>query len=164
MFSRVMVERYRPILDQVGAVPPPLVLFSASPGLQALQSRTFEYYMAHPNLSPKLKTLIRYLVAVALNMPLCAEFNAHVLEKLGMTREQVAELTVNPAFAPLEEKEGWLLAFVVSAVRDPDGVSESHVANLRDLGWSDSDIFDALNLAALMKGSAVLMKAFKFDE
>jgi len=70
---------------------------------------------------------------------------------------------VNPAAAPLDEKEGWMLAFVIKAVQAPETVSEGHVRKLRDLGWSDTDIFDALYISCMMVGMDRMMKALKYE-
>ncbi len=154
---------YASLLDSAGAVPPPLLLVSPSPGIQALQAQFMEYYQERSNLSPLLMTLLRYLTAVALEVAPCVEFNAGVLERLGFSPEQVAELASNPAAAPLQEKEGWLLAFAIKAVRAPDTVSAVHVDKLRDLGWTDSDLLEALYIPCMMVGMKALMKALKYE-
>ena len=155
---------YQAFLDTVGMVPPPFLMYSASPGIQALQADTIQYYRERSSLSPLLMALIRYLSAVALEIQPCIEFNAKALTVYGMTEVQVADLKMNPAAAPLDEKDGWLLAFVIKAVRTPESVSGSHIQKLRQLGWSDTDIFDALYISCMMVGMGTMMKALKFGE
>ena len=155
---------YQAFLDTVGMVPPPFLMYSASPGIQALQADTIQYYRERSSLSPLLMALIRYLTAAALEMEPCVEFNAKALTVHGLTEVQVADLKMNPAAAPLDEKDGWLLAFVIKAVRTPESVSESHVQKLKQLGWTDTDIFDALYISCMMVGMERMMKALKFGE
>ena len=152
---------YQTFLDTVGMVPPPFLMYSASPGIQALQADTIQYYRERSSLSPLLMALIRYLSAAALEMEPCVEFNAKALTVHGLTEVQIADLKMNPAAAPLDEKDGWLLAFVIKAVRTPESVSESHVQKLRQLGWTDTDIFDALYISCMMVGMGTMMKALK---
>ncbi len=152
---------YQSYIDTVGIVPPTFLMFSSSPGMQALQADIVNYFRERSNLSPLLMGLIRYLTAVALEMEPCVEYNARVLNVYGLTEEQVADLKVNPASAPLDEKDGWLLAFVIKAVRAPETVSEGHIQKLRDLGWADADIFDGLYLSCMMVGMGTMMKALK---
>ncbi|MDT8367525.1 MAG: hypothetical protein RRA15_13770 [bacterium] len=154
---------YQGFMDTIGAVPPPFAMLGASPALQSLQAKLIGYYREKSNLNPLLMALIRYLTAVALEMSPCIEFNARALAVHGMTEEQIAVLHMNPAAAPLEEKEGWLLAVVIKAVRAPETVSEGHIHKLRDLGWTDTDIFDALYLSCMMAGMALMMKALKIE-
>jgi alkylhydroperoxidase family enzyme len=156
-------EIYQSFIDNVGAVPPPLLMASTSPGIQALQAQISTYYRDRSGLSPLLMSLIRYLTAVALEMVPCIEFNAKALTLHGMTDEQVAHLRVNPAAAPLDEKEGWLLAFVIKALRAPETLAEGHISKLRQLGWTDKDIFDALYISCMLTGMDRMMKALKFE-
>ena len=159
-----MEKIYQSFIDAVGMVPPPFLMYSTSPGIQSLQAEIIKYYRESSNLSPMLMGLIRYLTAVGLDMEPCIEFNARALKVHGMSDEQVEELKMNPAAAPLDEKEGWLLAFVIKAVRAPETVSEGHVQKLRELGWTDTDIFDALHISCMMVGMERMMKALKFEE
>ena len=159
-----MEKIYQAFIDSVGTVPPPFLMYSASPGIQGIQAETIRYYQERSNLSSLLIALIRYLTAVGLDLEPCIEFNMRVLKVHGMSDEQVADLKMNPASAPLDEKDGWLLAFVIKAVRAPETVSEGHVQKLRQLGWTDTDIFDALNIACTMVGMERMMKALKFGD
>jgi len=154
---------YQSFIDAVGMVPPPFLMYSTSPGIQALQAEVVRYYREKSNLSPMLLALIRYLTAVGLDLEPCIEFNARALKAQGVSDHQIADLQVNPATAPLDEKEGWLLAFVIKAVRAPETVSEGHVRKLRELGWTDADIFDALYISCMMVGMDRMMKALKAD-
>jgi alkylhydroperoxidase family enzyme len=161
--SGEMEKIYQTFIDSIGMVPPPFLMYSTSPGIQALQAKTINYFRERSSLSPLLMALIRYLTAVALEMRPCVEFNARALTVHGLTEEQVTDLKLNPAAAPLDEKDGWLLAFVIKAVRAPETVSEGHIQKLRDLGWTDMDIFDALYISCMMVGMGTMMKALKFE-
>ena len=154
---------YRGFLDTIGMVPPPFEMLSASPGLQSLQGRLIGYYREGCNLSPLLMGLIRYLTAASLEMGSCLEFNARTLAYHGMSEDQISTLIANPASAPLDEKEGWLLAMVIKAVRAPETLTESHVEKLKELGWTDADIMDALYISCMMVGMNVMMKALKVE-
>jgi alkylhydroperoxidase family enzyme len=154
---------YQGFMDTVGMVPPPFEMLSASPALQSLQAKLIGYYKEGSNLSPLLMALIRYLTAIALEMQPCVEFNAKALVLNGMSEEQIIALQTNPATAPVDEKEGWLLALVIKAIRAPETVSQVHVDKLRELGWTDTDIMDALYISCMMVGMNVMMKALKVE-
>jgi alkylhydroperoxidase family enzyme len=154
---------YKSFIDTVGMVPPPFLMYSTSPGIQALQADIINYYREKSNLSPLLMALIRYLTAVGFEMSPCVDFNARALKAHGMSDEEIEDLKMNPASAPLDEKDGWLLAFVIKAVRAPETASEGHAQKLRDLGWTDADIFDALHIACMMVGMERMMRALRFE-
>ena len=55
---------YQTFIDTVGMVSPPFLMYSASPGIQALQGKIIRYFREESNLSPLLMALIRYLVII----------------------------------------------------------------------------------------------------
>ena len=81
----------------------------------------------------------------------------------GMTEEDIKELEKDPSQAPLEDNERALLTFVLKAVQTPDAVTQEDVDQLREMGWADGDILDALSHGTNMIGSSILMKTFKMD-
>ena len=57
-----------------------------------------------------------------------------------------------------------MVAFVMKAVITPDAVDKQDVDQLHELGWTDSDILDALAHGTNMIGSSIRMKTFKMDQ
>jgi alkylhydroperoxidase family enzyme len=81
----------------------------------------------------------------------------------GMTEEDIEKMVADPSLAPLEDKDRALLSFVTEAIKDPDAVGQEDMDHLRDLGWADSDILEAMAHGANMVASGILMKTFKMD-
>jgi hypothetical protein len=52
----------------------------------------------------------------------------------------------------------------MKAIKTPDAVEKQDVDQLHDLGWTDSDIMDAMAHGTNMIGSSILMKTFKMDQ
>jgi len=69
----------------------------------------------------------------------------------------------NTANAPLDDKEKALLLFVLKALENPHSVTAEGVENLRELGLSDQQIFDAVNSGATMRAGNILFDAFKVE-
>lgn len=82
----------------------------------------------------------------------------------GLSDDDIAKMEKNPLEAPLDEKDRAMVAFVMKAVKTPDAVEKEDVDRLHDLGWTDSDIMDALAHGTNMIGSSILMKTFKMDQ
>jgi len=140
----VVKEVYDAMTQRMGMVPAPLQLYSASPNLLALQKNVMDYFMAHPTLSPGLLALIRLMVAEELKYNYCVSLNKNVLKMMGIADDhQLAAIMADPDKAPMEPKDVALLKFVVAACTQPGSVGEADVAGLRELGWQDSDVFDA---------------------
>jgi len=100
------------------------------------------YFMQHQTLYPTLTTTIRYLVSVEFDHQYCANFNGQMLAKMGgLSEDQLKSIGANPEGAPLDEKGKAMLLFVLKALKSPETVETKDVDSLRNLGWSDQDIY-----------------------
>lgn len=155
-------QTYDRFIQGAGQIPKPVEMFSVSPGLFKIKAETVGYY-GRTNLSFPLRTLIRYLTAEDCNHGACIRFNSDLLKRQGMTDEELELVKSRPDQAPLEENENQLLAFVIRAVKNPESVTEDDLENLRESGWNDRDIFEAVNHGADMISSSILMKVFQIE-
>ncbi len=57
-----------------------------------------------------------------------------------------------------------MLKFVFEAVTKPDEVEEKDIEQLRGLGWTDSDIYDAAVSGTSMVAMGMLFSVFKMHE
>ncbi|MFH1155663.1 MAG: hypothetical protein V1793_17795 [Pseudomonadota bacterium] len=160
----VVKEGYDMFMKNIGIIPKPMEMLSASPGLFAFQLDRIRYFSKHPSLGFALLAHIRYLVACQLNYSCCQDFNRHVLTKLGLEDREITAMENDPSKAMLEDNEKAMLAFVVKSVRDPGSVTDSDVGELRNLGWSDSDMMDALAQGVSMIDHSIMMQVFKIDQ
>jgi len=154
-----IAEIYGIFPKKVG-VPVPLQLMSASQGMLERQIEIIKYYMSHPNLSFPLLAAIRFLCASECNYGFCINFNKHMLMAQGMTETDIEKMIHDPEAAPLEDKEKAMLKFVLFAVRSPNDVQPSDIEKLRNMGWADTDIYDAVTHGANMVGASIVNNAF----
>ncbi len=153
------------IFDELGIVPTPFRMFSASPALQSLRVPVMQYFRNHPNLSPGLLALVRMLVAEELGYPYCVSFNRTLIKMLGIADDDnLGRILADPDLAPLSDKDKAMLKFVLKALKTPDEVSAGDMDEMRGLGWSDQDIFEACMHGADMIVHGTLFKAFKMGE
>jgi hypothetical protein len=115
--------------------------------------QSIQHFSQHPNLGFGLLSSIRYLVAQQHDYQFCTGFNRNMLKMQG-----------DPLQAPLDDKDRAMVAFVIKAIKTPDAVEKQDVDQLHDLGWTDSDIMDAMAHATNMIASSILMKTFKMDQ
>jgi alkylhydroperoxidase family enzyme len=105
--------------------------------------------------------MIRYLAANEYNYQFCINLNAGILKMAGgFSEEDLEALRANPENAPLEDFQKAMLLFVLKVVKTPEAVQESDVEALREMGWTDQDIFDAAFHGTAMIGASKLYKAF----
>lgn len=157
-------EAYDGFLKTAGMVPKPFQMFSVSPEMLELQGGIINYFMRHPNLRFPLLASIRFAVACEYDYSYCIKFNGDLLQFAGLSGEQVEAIKANPANAVLDEKDKALLLFVLKALKEPENVKKDDIQSLRDMGWTDQDIFDAVTHGAGMIGPSKMFKAFRMEE
>ncbi|MCU0663092.1 MAG: hypothetical protein MUC50_12290 [Myxococcota bacterium] len=152
---------YEQLQKQMGMVPNGLRIFSASPYRLEAQAKELGYYMRHPTLGSQLTAAIRYTVAAMHGCDYCAVVNGGMLRQAGWPAEVVEGLVGEPAAARLEPKDKAMFLLVLKALRTPAQVSQSDVDELRNLGWNDGDIFDAVAHGAMSVAFDNILNAFK---
>ena len=157
-------EIYDFMQKNAGVIPAPLQLASASPQMLDVVWQSIQYYSQHPNLGFGLLSSIRYLVAQQYEYAFCTDFNRNMLKIQGLSDEDIEKMVKDPLHAPLDDKDRAMVAFVMKAVKTPDAVEKQDVDRLQELGWTDSDILDALAHGTNMIASSILMKTFKMDQ
>ena len=160
----VVKEAYDMTLEKFGIIPKPLEMMSASPGLLELAMRRVHYFASHPKLSFTLLTHIRYLVSCNLNYSFCADLNKMILKKQGLEEADFQKMEADPSESLLEENESAMLAFVVNAAKAPSSVKAEDIERLRELGWDDRDMVDALAQGVSMIDHAIMMEVFQMDQ
>jgi len=157
-------EIYDFMQKNVGVIPAPLQLASASPTMMDAAWQSIQYYSRHPNLGFWLLSSIRYLVAQQYDYTFCTGFNKNLLKMQGLSDADIEKMENDPLQAPLDDKDRAMVAFVMKAVETPDAVEQQDVDKLHEQGWTDGDILDALAHGTNMVASSILMKAFKMDQ
>lgn len=160
----IIKEGYDMFKQNIGIIPKPMEMMSASPALFELMLRRIHYLSTHPTLSFSLLAHIRYLVARNLDYSFCTDFNAHILKKQGLEDSDLRKMEADPSQSMLEENENAMLAFVVKAVKAPETVTPEDIQHLRDLGWEDKDMVDALSQGVSMIDHAIMMQVFQMDQ
>lgn len=158
-------EVYDKLMEKAGMVPKPLELSSASPALFEHFARGLKYFMTHKTLGLPLLAHIRLLVAIDSDYPYCIDLNSALLQMLGgLSEDQLAAVRQDPEQTVLPDNEKAMLLFVLKSVKTPEAVEQADVDHLRELGWTDTDIFDATYHGANMVSAGILFNAFKMGD
>ena len=142
-------------------MPDPLRLISASPGYFSIMMKRNNYYSNHPRLSFSLLAHIRYYAAARLGYGFCTRFNRRLIKKMGVSDLDFQKMEKQPEASLLEPDETAMLLFVICAMNDPESVSHKDIEPLRQAGWQDSDILDALAQGVGMFDHHIFMRVFK---
>jgi alkylhydroperoxidase family enzyme len=154
-------QTYDRFKKAIGQVPETLQLLSASPALFQRQMDVNLYFRDHPHLSFPLQTLIRYRTASDCHNAVCERFNHALLRRQGMSDEEIRLLHEDPRSASVEEREQEMLAFVVRAIARPEEVCAEDIEALKQRGWNDADILDAVYHGVLMVSTGIITRIFK---
>lgn len=160
----VVKEGYDMFMKNVGMIPKPMEMMSASPALFSIQFERIKYFSKHPTLSFPLLAHIRYLVSHQLNYSFCMDFNGSVLKKLGAEDADLQAMIEDPERSMLEDNEKAMLVFVIKSIKAPGSVPDSDINQLRELGWSDRDMVDALSQGVSMIDHSIMMEVFQMDQ
>jgi alkylhydroperoxidase family enzyme len=155
-------EVYETLMETARTIPLPMKMMSASPELLAVQIQSLSHYFRHPTLGGVLLAYIRLLVANHFNYLYCVEFNSGLLQMVSdITDEQLETVKIDPAAALLEDNDKAMLLFVLKSVTSPDSVNQEDVDALKEIGWTEKDIFEATHHGADMIRHGTLFSAFK---
>lgn len=151
---------FKAIENTLGLIPDGLALYGISPPLLEAFVDSFSYFVQHQQLSPELLGLIRYLNSSSVDCPYCIDFNAGFLINLGMTPEQLQATVENISNAPLSDQEKALLSLTMRSLEDPEGITQADIEEIRKLGFTDRDIFDAIVAATSNRAFTTVLKTF----
>ena len=158
-------EVYDQLMKTARVIPRPMQMMSVSPDLLAIQVQFLNHYYRHPTLGFALLAHIRLLVSHHFNYSYCVDFNTSLLQMLtDISDEQLDAVKAEPANAPLDEKDKAMLLFVLRCVTTPDTTEQINIDSLKEMGWTEKDIFEATQHGADMLRHGTLFKAFKMAE
>jgi hypothetical protein len=159
-----MKEAFDMFMENLGVIPRPLEMMSASPAIMEQQLQRIHYYTNHPTLGFPLLAHIRYLVSRNLDYPFCLDFNRHILKKQGLEDADIQNLEADPSKSLLEKKDAAMLTFVVEAIKNPREDRTEEIKQLKAMGWEDQDLVDALAHGVNMIDHAIMMEVFQMNQ
>ncbi len=159
-----LAETYADITSTIGFVPNAMKIYSSSPALLENIWSQISFYMKHPTLSFPLLAAIRMLVSNKQECEYCVGFNqAMLVNHAGWTQEQVTESMKDPASSPFNEKDKALLIYVLDALNSPKKLERARIDALHGLGWSDSEILEAVHHAAQNVAEDMVFNTFRIE-
>lgn len=156
--DREMKVMLRGITMKMGKTPPHWELYAAiNPTRFKMFMQEINYLSGHERIDPDFFTFLRYHIASTEGFAYCEHFNHAYLLTKGYTSAQLEVLHTDKEALPLDEKHKALFVASVDAMAHPEDFTTDTLSGLYALGWSDADIFDAVDHAAfLFKFSKIL--------
>ena len=149
------VERF------MGSVPPHFSLFAT------LNPKRFEmflneifYLSMHKTINPDFFAFLRFYVAAKENFEYCYKFNSILLLKREFSQSQLDSFENNSSTLPLDEKHLILLNTAIKALEQPKSFTDEDIKEAKKSGWSDADIFDAIDHSTFLYKFSKILKAY----
>ena len=101
----------------------------------------------HPNIDFNLFGFIRLHVAFKEDYPYCKMFNSKMLLAKGYTQEQLDEVIEDISTVPFDDKHQTLALYAIKAIYESKSFSQEDFDNLYTMGWTQKDVFDAIEHA-----------------
>ena len=160
--SKEMLPLLKKVERFVGYIPPHFSLFAT------LNPKRFEmflneifYLTMHKSINPDFFALLRFSFSAKHNFEYCYTFNKKLLLDKNYTKEAVEAFETNSDNFPLDKKHHALFKGVQKAIDEPKSFTCKDIDALKELGWSDADIYDAIDHGAFLFKFSKVLKAYK---
>jgi uncharacterized peroxidase-related enzyme len=143
-------ELWETPLERLGFVPNVMRIFALRPDhLLRWWSYYDELLRGESGLTKEQREMIAVVVSVTNRCHYCVVSHSAALRKLTGDAVLVDTLATNYEYAALEPAERAMLDFAVKLTRASSECTEADVERLRDAGWTDEDVFDIAQVAAM---------------
>jgi uncharacterized peroxidase-related enzyme len=135
---------------RLGFVPNVLRVYALRPRHLELWNAFYDDLMrGESGLTKPQREMIAVVVSTVNRCHYCMVSHAAALRKLTGDPVLVEQLRTNYKYAELEPRERAMLDFAVKLTEQSSLCSENDVERLREAGWSDEDIMDITQVAAM---------------
>ncbi len=137
-------------LEKLGFVPNVLRVFALRPAhLLAWWAYYDELLRGESGLTKAQREMIAVVVSATNRCHYCVVSHSAALRKLTEDPELVDQLATGYKYAPLDERDRAMLDFAVKLTEASDRCGDEDVEALREAGWSDEEIMDIAQVAAM---------------
>ncbi|MCS7234984.1 MAG: peroxidase-related enzyme [Armatimonadota bacterium] len=143
-------ELARPAVDRLGILPHVFRVFSLRPEHCVRWWQYYDYLMRGPsNLTKVQREMIAVVVSSLNRCHYCSTSHGAALRLLTEDPVLADTLATDYRHAPLEHKDRAMLDFAAKLTTEPHRMTEEDVQALRAAGWTDEDVFDIAQVAAM---------------
>lgn len=158
-----VAEIYKRFEEAFLKVPNVIQMYSSNPYHLAKVAEFLHYYSEHPKINIKFLSYMRMIVAHYYQCQYCVNLNSSVLLHLGEKQETLTAALTDISNSNISEDELALLHYTVKVATKPEECTEEDINVVREHGWEDQHIFDAIFNAANFTGFVKLIKALKIE-
>jgi len=160
--SEDIKKRAEPILEKTGKLGEIFELLALDEDLYfATDTMVQNFLLKETKLSYNTKERIALLVSIENNCTMCVDVHKNIAKMLGMREEQVEETLKGIEAINCDEKEKVLLRLALkAAAKDNYKTMQEDIDAVKDAGWSELEILEAVRIAAYFNYINTLSNVF----
>jgi uncharacterized peroxidase-related enzyme len=140
----------QPSVERLGIFPNVFRIFAARPEHCVRWWQYYDYLMRGPsNLTKVQREMIAVVVSSLNRCHYCSTSHGAALRVLTEDPVLADTLATDYRHAALDPKDRAMLDFAAKLTTEPHRMTEADVQALREAGWTDEDIFDIAQVAAM---------------
>jgi len=116
--------------------------------------------LKHPHINPDLFAFIRLHIAFKEEYPYCKAFNTKLLLSRGYGQDELDAAITEIRDVPFDGQHKNLAKKAIGAIYDGDAFSQDGLDALYAQGWSQKDVFDAIEHAGAILKNGRILKAY----
>jgi uncharacterized peroxidase-related enzyme len=155
-------ERAKPILEKSGKLGEIFELLALDEDLYFATDNMVQNFLLKETLLPySTKERIALLVSMENNCKMCIDVHKNIAKMLGMSEEQIEDTLKGIEKMSIDSKERTLLELTLKAAsKDNYKTTQEDIDKVKDAGWSEEEILEAVRVAAYFNYINTLSNVF----
>ena len=156
-----LAKLYKKIELVYGKIPPQMqFLGSIDAGYLETFLSMIVRVLKHPTINPDLFAFLRLFVAYKENYPYCKMFNTQLLLSKGYGQDELDMAVRDIRDVPFDGQHKHLAKKALQAIYDGDAFNQDGLDALYAQGWSQRDVFDAIDHTGTILKNGRILKAY----
>jgi len=158
-------EKLKKVLNRVKVVygkVPPQMEFLGNIEVEYLENflKMVLRMVKHPNINPDLFGFIRLHIAFKEDYSYCKMYNTQFLQVKGYEQRLLDDAIEKIEFVPFDSKHQALATFAIKVIYESKECRQDDFEKLYEMGWSQKDVFDAVDHAGTIFRNGRILTAY----
>ena len=159
-------EKARPILEKTGSLGEIFKLLAIDEKVYfATDGMVQKYILDETTLSYDIKEAIALLISKENGCKMCVDVHKSIAKMLGLSNEKIEEILQGVDAINTDDKDKALLNFCIKAAKkDSYKILKEEIDALKDMGWSDIQVVEAVAITGYFNYINTLSNVFSLGE
>jgi uncharacterized peroxidase-related enzyme len=164
--SPAIQDKARPILEKTGQLGDIFKLLAIDEKIYfATDTMIQKYLLDETTLSYDIKEAIALLISKENGCKMCVDVHKTIAKMLGLSDKKIEEILQGVESIDTDDKDKALLNFCIKASKkDNYKISKEEIDTLKDMGWSDTQIVEAVAITGYFNYINTLSNVFALGE